>query len=153
MFITRSVWQRCCCVGRFRVYLVLAGLLLISVSLACGRPPGAGGPTPSATPPAPSGRQSVPIVGSQPPPSARQAVAVQLKPGADPNAVAGRVLGPNAFIRSATRGAANPPIGAAARRTYLIPVAPEQESVALGRARQDAEVERADLVPWPPDLP
>jgi hypothetical protein len=135
------------------MYLVLTGLLLISVFLACGRPPGGSGATPSGSPPAPSGRQSVPIVGSQPPASARQAVSVQLKPGADPNAVAGRVLGPNAFIRSATRGAANPPIGAAARRTYLIPVAPEQEGAALGRARQDADVEQAGLVPWPPDLP
>jgi hypothetical protein len=135
------------------VYLVLAGLLLIGVSLACGRPSGGGGPTPSGSQPAPSGRQSVPIVGSQPPAGARQAVSVQLKPGVDPNAVAARVLGPNAFIRSATRGAANPPIGAAARRTYLIPVAPAQEGVALGRARGDADVEQADLVPWPPDFP
>jgi hypothetical protein len=135
------------------VCLVLAGLLLIWVSLACGRPAGGGGPAPSGGQPAPTAKQPVPIVGSQPPASARQAVSVQLKPGADPNAVAARVLGPNAFIRSATRGAANPPIGAAARRTYLIPIAPEQEGAALGRARQDAEVEHADLVPWPPDFP
>jgi hypothetical protein len=78
---------------------------------------------------------------------------VELKVGADPNAVGARVLGPNAFVRPAWQGAANPPMGPAARRSYLIPVPPDQEQPALARARTDADVERAQLVPWPPDLP
>jgi hypothetical protein len=79
-------------------------------------------------------------------------VAVQLKVGADPNAVGARVLGPNAFVNSAGVGV-NPPIGPAGRRTFLIPVPPDQEQAALSRAQADADVERAQLVPWPPDFP
>ena len=78
---------------------------------------------------------------------------MQLKTGADPNAVGVRVLGPNAFVVPAWRGGANPPMGPAARRTYLIPVPPEQEQAALSRAQADADVEQARLVPWPPDFP
>jgi hypothetical protein len=95
----------------------------------------------------------VPIVSSAPPPNARQALAVQLKPGTDPNAVAERVVGPKTFVLPAWRGAANPPIGPAARRTFLIPIVPGQEDAALGKARSDAGVESAQLVPWPPDYP
>jgi len=132
---------------------MLAAMLLGGL-LACGRPPAAGtGPTPTAGQPSPAPRQPVPLVSSRPPPTARQAVSVQLKAGADPNAVGARVLGPNAFVVPAWRGAANPPVGVAARRTYLIPVPPEQEHAALSRAQTDADVEQARLVPWPPDFP
>jgi hypothetical protein len=137
--------------------VVLTASLLLGASYACGRAPGSGAaPTPAPGQPSPSGgsaQRPVPLVGSQPPATARQAVSVQLKAGADPNAVGARVLGPNAFVRSAWRGTANPPSGPAARRTYLIPVPPEQEQAALGRASGDADVERAQLVPWPPDFP
>jgi hypothetical protein len=133
---------------------LLAAALLSGVLLACGRVPGSGAsPTPSPGQPNSAGQQPAPLASSQPPPTARQAVSVQLKVGADPNAVGARVLGPNAFVRPAWRGAANPPVGPAARRTYVIPVPPEQEQAALGRARADSDVERAQLVPWPPDFP
>jgi hypothetical protein len=131
------------------VFLIVGG-----ASLACGRPPGAGaGSTPGDAQPSPSGGQPVPIVSSAPPPNASLAVSVQLKPGADPNAVAARVVGPRTFVQPAWRGAANPPLGPAARRTFLIPISPGQESAALHKAQNDAEVERAQLVPWPPDFP
>ena len=135
--------------------MLLAVLLIVGgVSLACGRPPGAGaGSTPGGSQPSPTGGQPVPLVSSAPPANARQAVSVQLKPGADPNAVAARVVGPRTFVQPAWRGAANPPIGTAARRTFLIPISPGQEGAALSKARNDAEVESAQLVPWPPDYP
>ena len=137
--------------------MVLVAALLAGAAFACGRPPGSS-PGPTSTPgqPGPSGaaaQQPVPLPGSQPPPTANQAVSVQVKMGADPNAVGARVLGPNAFVRAAWRGTANPPTGPAARRTYLIPVPHEQEQSALGRARTDPDVEQAQLVPWPPDFP
>jgi hypothetical protein len=137
--------------------VVLTAIFLLGVTYACGRPPGSGGaPTPTPGQPSassPGAQRPVPLVGSQPPATARQAVSVQLKAGADPNAVGARVLGPNAFVRSAWRGTANPPTSPAARRTYLIPVPPDQEQAALSRASGDADVERAQLVPWPPDFP
>ena len=136
--------------------MVLTASLLLAATYACGRAPGSGAaPTPKPGQPTPSSAsaQPVPLVGSQPPATARQAVSVQLKAGADPNAVGARVLGPNAFVRSAWRGTANPPSSPAARRTYLIPVPPDQEQSALSRASGDADVERAQLVPWPPDFP
>ena len=139
--------------GLVAVRMVFAALILGGL-LACGRTPAAGsGPSPSGGQPTPAAQQPVPLVSSQPPPSARQAVSVLLKTGADPNAVGARVLGPNAFVVPAWRGSANPPTGPAARRTYLIPVPPEQEQAALGRAQADGDVESARLVPWPPDFP
>jgi hypothetical protein len=136
--------------------VVLSAAILGGGCLACGQVPGSSSsPTPSAGRPGTSGspQQPVPLVSSKPPTNARQAVWVQLKLGADPNAVGARVLGPNTFVRSDRRGAANPPLGPAAARIYLIPVPPDQEQAALARARSDPEVERAELVPWPPDFP
>jgi hypothetical protein len=139
------------------VLMVLAAVVLVGVTLACGRPPGSSaGPTPTPGSPGPSGGgvlQPIPLPSSKPPPTARQAVSVQVKAGADANAVGARVVGPNTFVRPAWRGTANPPRGLAARNTYLIPVPPEQEQAALSKARSDPEVERAQLVPWPPDFP
>jgi hypothetical protein len=140
--------------------VVLVAALIVGGTYACGRVPGSSAaPTPNPGQPGQPGptgagaQQPVPLVSSRPPPTARQAVSVQLKGGVDPNAVGARVLGPNTFVRPAWRGTANPPIGPAARRTYLIPVPPEQEQAALSRASADADVERAQLVPWPPDFP
>jgi hypothetical protein len=139
--------------------VVVTASLLVGAAYACGRAPGSGSgaaPTPTPGQPTPSAQgaqRPVPLTGAQPPATARQAVSVQLRQGADPNAVGARVLGPNAFVRSAWRGTANPPIGPAARRTYLSPVPPDQEQAALSRARSDADVEVARLVPWPPDFP
>jgi hypothetical protein len=137
--------------------MVLVAAGLTTGPLACGRVPGStSAPTPTPGQPGPtggSGREPVPLVSSRPPPSAQHAVWVQLKGEADPNAVGARVLGPNTFVVSARRGAANPPFGPAAARVYLIPVPPEQEQAALARARRDPDVQRAELVSWPPDLP
>ena len=139
------------------VLVVLTAALLGGATFACGRVPGSSaGPTPTPGQPGPSGvsaQQPVPLVSSKPPPTARQAVSVQIKAGADPNAVGARVLGPNTFVRPAWRGTANPPLGPAARRTFLIPVPPEQEQAALSKASSDPDVERAQLVSWPPDFP
>jgi hypothetical protein len=137
--------------------MVLTAAALVGAAFACGRVPGSSaGPTPTSGQTGPSGasgQQPVPLVSSKPPPTARQAVSVQLKAGTDPNAVGARVLGPDTFVRPAWRGSANPPKGPAARRTFLIPVAPEQEQAALSKARSDPDVERAQLVSWPPDFP
>jgi hypothetical protein len=135
--------------------MLLAVLLIVGgVSLACGRPPGSKAEsTPGGAQPSPSAGQPVPIVSSAPPANARQALSVQLKPGADPNAVAARLVGPRTFVQPAWRGAANPPIGPAARRTFLIPIAAGQEGTTLRKAQTDADVESVQLVPWPPDYP
>ena len=81
----------------------------------------------------------------------RGSVAIDMSTSS--TAVGARVLGPNTFVRPAWRGTANPPLGPAARRTFLIPVPPEQEQAALSRASGDPDVERAQMVPWPPDFP
>lgn len=137
--------------------MLLTAVLLGGAALGCGRGPGGAAsptPTPGSSGATPSGsQQPVPLVSSQPPANARQAVRVQVKQGADPNAVGARLLGPNTFVRSERRGAPNPPLGPAASRVYLIPVPQGQEQPALARARSDPDVETAELVSWPPDLP
>ena len=85
------------------------------------------------------------------PEGAIHAVLVIVRAGADPRAVAKRIAGPGPYFVRVPAGGANPLPEQASRqrRTYAVPVAPSAEQSALSRARQDPDVELAQLIPWP----